>query len=168
MDFYDVVQARYSVRKYTDQPVPEETIRRVLEAARLAPSACNKQPWHFFVVRDEDLRRRLFPPDRQVWAGEAPVVLVACSYPGSAWVRSYDGKNHADVDLGIAVEHLMLAAAAEGLGACWICAFDPELFRKVLQLPAGMEPVAATPLGYPATEQPPCNRKPLDEIVTWR
>ncbi len=168
MDFYDVVNARYSARKYSDRPVPEEALLRMLEAARVAPSACNIQPWHIYVVQDEATRRQLFPPDRQGWAADAPVVLVACSYPDSAWKRSYDGKNHADIDLGIVTEHLVLAAAAEGLGTCWICAFDPELFRTVLQLPAGMEPVAATPLGYPDCEPRPRNRKPLEEIITWR
>jgi len=168
MNFYDTVFARRSIRRYSDEPVPEDALVRILEAARVAPSACNIQPWHFFVVRDAEMRTRLFPPDRQVWAGVAPVVLVACSLPGAAWVRGYDKKNHADVDLGIAMEHIMLAATEEGLATCWICAFDPTLFRTVLALPAEMEPVAATPLGYADAEPGPFIRKPLEEIVTWR
>lgn len=168
MDFYEVVRARRSVRAYTADPVPEAALERILNAAQLAPSACNKQPWRLYVVRDEATRRQLFPPDRHPWAGEAPVVLVACSEPENAWVRGDDRKNHADVDLAIFMEHLILAATAEGLGTCWICAFDPELFRRVLDLPAGLAPVAATPLGCPAQAPSPRPRKPLDEIITWR
>ncbi|MHB9024370.1 MAG: nitroreductase family protein [Armatimonadota bacterium] len=168
MNFYDLVNARYSIRDYAETPVPEETIRRILEAARLAPSACNRQPWHFFVVQDAAVRRRLFPADRQGWVADAPVVLVACSYPAQAWVRGADGKNHADIDLAIAMEHIVLSATEEGLGSCWICAFDPDIVRQALELPAGMEPVAITPLGYPAGGHGPRNRKSLDEIVTWR
>jgi nitroreductase len=140
----------------------------VLEAARLAPSAVNYQPWHFFVVRDAETRHRLFPSVRQAWIPAAPVLLVACSVPQSAWVRRFDGKNHADVDLAIAMDHAILAATAEGLGTCWVCSFDPALFKSVLELPEGMEPVAATPLGYAAQVPGPRDRKPLAEIVTWR
>ncbi|NIM04757.1 MAG: nitroreductase [Armatimonadetes bacterium] len=168
MDFYALVNARYSIRSYKTEPVPEEIIRRILGAARLAPSAANMQPWHFFVVRDEKTRRGLFSNERQAWAAAAPVVLVACSYPDKAWVRSGDGKNHSDVDIAIAMEHIVLAATEEGLGTCWICAFDPALVRSALGLPGEMEPVAMTPLGYAEAEPLPRKRKSLDEIVTWR
>lgn len=168
MDLQAVIEARFSVRGYQETPVPEAALQRILEAARLAPSACNRQPWHFFVVRTPDTRRQLFPLERQAWIAAAPVVLVACSRPAEAWVRRSDAKNHADIDIAIAMEHLVLAATAEGLGSCWICAFDPVNARAVLDLPADMEPVAMTPLGYPTTEPPPRQRKALTEIVTWR
>ncbi len=168
MNLYDAINIRRSIRAYRTDPVPEEALARILEAARAAPSACNLQPWHFFVVRDAGLRGRLFPHDRQGWAATAPVGLVACSLPGVAWVRGWDGKNHADVDLAIAMEHIMLAATAEGLGTCWICAFDPAIVREALELPAEMDPVALTPLGYAAAPAGPFQRKSLEEIVTWR
>lgn len=168
MDLYEVIAARYSVRGYRPDPVPDDVLLRVLEAGRAAPSACNRQPWHIYVVRDEAVRRALFTPERQDWAAAAPVALVVCSRPEEAWVRWADNKNHADIDIAIAMEHLVLAATAEGLGTCWICAFDPRVFRDALDLPAGMEPVAATPLGYPAGAPRPRTRKPLEEIVTWR
>lgn len=168
MDIYELIETRCSIRAYRAQPVPEASIRRILEAARQAPSACNRQPWHFFVVRDAETRRQLFPYERQAWIAAAPVVLVACSLPDAAWVRAQDGKNHADIDIAIAMEHVMLAATAEGLGACWICAFDPEVFRQALRLPDAMTPVAATPLGYAAGAGRPHDRKTLDEIITWR
>jgi nitroreductase len=167
MNFYSLVNARHSIRAYKEEPVAEEVIRRILQAARLAPSAANKQPWHFFVVMAEETRRRLFPDERQAWAAEAPVVLVACSCPDKAWVRGADGKNHADIDAAIAMEHIVLAATEEELGTCWICAFDPKVVREALGLAEEMEPVAMTPLGYPAAEPLPRKRKRLDEIVTW-
>ena len=168
MNFQELIRARHSVRDYQPTPVPEEALVRVLEAAQLAPSAANYQPWHFFVVRDEALRQRLFNHERQTWISAAPVVIVACSYPQKAWVRSMDGKSHADVDSAIAMDHLVLAATEEGLGSCWICAFNPQVVREALQLPAELEPVAITPLGYPATTPGATPRKPLDEIITWR
>jgi len=166
MSFYDVIEARHSVRKYTDQPVPEDALQRILEAARLAPSACNRQPWHFYVITDKAIREALFTPEKQGWAAEAPVTIVACSRPAEAWVRWADNKNHADIDMAITFEHIVLAATEEGLGTCWICAFDPEHFRKVLKLPEGMEPVAVTPLGYAAGDPGARPRKALAEIVT--
>lgn len=167
MKFRELVEQRFSIRAFRSKPIPPKKLQRLLEAARLAPSAANRQPWHFYVVRDPETRSRLFPSERQVWAAAAPVVLVACSVPDQAWVRQADHKNHADIDIAIAMEHIVLAATQEGLASCWMCAFDPQVFREVLALPDGMEPIAATPLGYPAGEPLPRNRKSLDEIVTW-
>lgn len=168
MNFAEVVAYRLSVRDYTQDPVEEDTIRRILEMARQAPSACNNQPWHFYAVRDEATRHRLFPNERYQWAANAPVVIVACSVPSQSWVRQYDGKNHADVDVAIAMEHIMLAATAEGLGTCWICSFDPAIVRAALALPEEHVPVAITPLGIPNTTAEPRPRKGFDEIVSWR
>ena len=166
MDFYEAIRTRVSVRSYANRPVSEDAVQRILEAGRQAPSACNKQPWHLYVVRDESVRKALFQPEKQDWAGMAPVAIVACSRPGDAWVRWADNKNHADVDLAILFEHIVLAATAEGLGTCWICAFDPRHVRQVLRLPAELEPVAMTPVGYAAGGTQPRSRKPLDTIVT--
>ena len=168
MNLYDAIDARFSARAYKPEPVHEGVLRRIVDAARHAPSACNRQPWHFIIVRDADIRAKLFPDDRQAWVANAPVILVACSRPADAWVRTYDQKNHADIDLAIAMEHIMLAATAEGLGSCWICAFNPELARTVLELPDDLVPVAITPLGHASAPFRPHERKSLDEIVTWR
>jgi nitroreductase len=167
MTFPELVAARCSVRNYRPDAVPEALVRQVLEAAREAPSACNKQPWHFYVVRDAETRRRLFPDARQAWVAQAPVLLLVCSLPGQAWVRHYDGKNFADIDVAIAMEHIQLAATAVGLGACWIGAFDPQVFRDTLNLPAEMEPVAATPLGYANAPGNAHTRRALEEMVSW-
>ncbi len=167
MTIYELIATRYSVRQYAPRPVPADALNRILDAARLAPSAANYQPWHFFVVANAETRAAMFPTERQTWIAAAPVVIVACSTPGSAWVRACDRKNHADIDLAIIMDHLTLAATAEGLGTCWICAFDPEIVRAALHLPAGMEPVACTPLGYSQDTPRAKNRKALGEIVTF-
>lgn len=167
MEFYEVVRRRRSVRAYRPDPVEEEKLERVLEAARLAPSAANRQPWHFLVVRDAALRARLLEAYSQEWFAAAPAIICACARPSEAWRRG-DDKSYADVDVAIAMEHLVLAAAAEGLGTCWIGAFKPDVLREVLALPAELEPVALTPLGYPDQEPHATPRKPLDEIVEYR
>jgi len=165
MDFQELIRKRYSVRAYKPDPVEEEKLARVLEAARLAPTAANRQPFRVVVVatkgREEELRRVY----GREWFTQAPLVLAVCAVPGESWVRKYDGWNAAEVDATIAMTHIILAAAAEGLGTCWIAAFDPQAAREVLGLPPEVVPSAFTPLGYPADTQPPRKRRPLSELV---
>lgn len=115
MSFLELTKKRYSVRKYKDEPVEREKLLQVLEAARYAPSACNYQPWHFIVVTDEELKNRIAETYPRDWFREAPVVIVACGDHSASWKRG-DGKDHCDVDLAIAIEHMALAAADLGLG----------------------------------------------------
>ena len=167
MDFYDVIKQRRSVRAFRKEPVEDEKLERVLDAARLAPSAANRQPWRFYVIRSVPLRARMLEVYPQQWFVDAPVIICACARTSEAWKRG-DGKSYGDVDVTIAMDHLVLAASAEGLGTCWIGAFKPDKLRTVLGLPADLEPVALTPLGYPAAEAKPTKRKNLDEIVEYR
>jgi nitroreductase len=167
MDFYKVVEQRRSIRAYRKDAVEEEKLERVLNAARLAPSAANRQPAHFYVIRGEALRAKMLEAYGQQWFVDAPVIICACARSSEAWVRG-DGKSYADVDVTIAMDHLILAATAEGLGTCWIGAFRPDKLRAVLNLPKDLEPVALTPLGYPAAAPKPTQRKSLDEIVEYR
>ena len=167
MDFYDVIGKRRSVRAYSTDPVEDDKLERILNAARQAPTAANRQPLHFLVIRDAALREGLLEAYSQQWFAQAPVIICACARPDSAWTR-VDGKNYADVDTTIAMDHLILAATAEGLGTCWIGAFKPDRLREVLDLPADLEPLAMTPLGYPASEPAPTGRKELSEIVDYR
>lgn len=167
MEFHDVVRSRRSIRAYRSDPFEEEKLERILEAARRAPSAANRQPVYFYVIRDEEARSSLLEAYSQQWFANAPVIICACSRPDEAWRRS-DGKSYADVDLAIAMDHLILAATAEGLGTCWIGAFKPEPLRRVLDIPDELEPVALTPLGYPDEEPAERPRKDLDEIVEYR
>jgi len=164
MEFYEVLRTRRSVRKYKTTPVDPAALDRLLDAARTAPSAANRQPWHFIVVADASARQALGKTYPRDWFGSAPVLIVVCAEPAAAWVRR-DGKNYADVDISIAFEHLVLAAAAEGLGTCWIGAFDPAGVRRVLGLPDGIEPVAMTPVGYPDDAPRPTSRKSMAEVV---
>jgi nitroreductase len=152
MDFFECISARRSIRAYSAQPVEEGKLDRILEAAALAPTACNNQPFRILVLRTagrEAELKRIYAKD---WFTAAPLVLLICSVPASAWARK-DGKSYADVDAAIVMEHIVLAATALGLGTCWIGAFDPKAAREVLELETGWEPVAFTPLGY-AKESP--------------
>jgi nitroreductase len=146
--------------------VSQELLQQVLEAARLAPTAANLQPFGFIVIptvgREAELRRIY---DRQ-WFVQAPLVICACSVPRQSWVR-VDGKPYTDVDVAIAMDHLILAATDVGLGTCWIAAFNPEAAREVLALPDGVEPIVFTPLGYPDDEPRPKERKPLEGLVRY-
>jgi nitroreductase len=166
MSFSDLILQRYSVRAYRPNPVEEEKLQQVLEAARMAPTAANRQPFQVLVIhtrgREEELRRIYNPK----WFVEAPMVLCVCALPAQAWVRK-DGKNYADVDAAIVMDHMTLAATELGLGTCWIGAFDPAAARQVLGLPDDVQPLIFTPLGYPADQPKPKARKPLAELVRY-
>jgi nitroreductase len=162
MNLYEVIQTRRSVRQYKATPVPQATLDRIWEAARLAPSACNFQPWRFLLVQSPEARgcvQEVLPE----WTQTAPLLVVALGSPAAAWKR--DGQSVHEIDVAIAMEHLMLAATAEGLGTCWICAFNRKRLAHALKLPKDWEPVAVTPLGYPDDSSPRTSRKPLAEIV---
>ena len=163
MDLYEAIRTRRSVRRYAPAPVPRETLDRVFEAVRLAPSACNIQPWLFLLAGPGEKREALKKAVRQDWAFTAPWIVVGLGNSQAAWQR--DGKSIHEVDVAIATEHLALAAAAEGLGTCWICAFNRKAVHQALGLPPEWEPVVITPLGYPDDPAPRTQRKPLEQIV---
>jgi nitroreductase len=162
MSFQELIRARYSVRTYKPDPVEEDKLGRVLEAARLAPTAANRQAFRIVVLptkgREAELRR-VYSRD---WFTQAPAV---CALPAEGWVRKADGWNAAEVDATIAMAHLILAAAEEGLGTCWIAAFNPAAAREMLGLPVDVVPAAFTPLGYPADTPAPKKRRPLADLV---
>jgi len=164
MEFSELVEKRYSVRAYKPDPVEDDKLAQVLEAARLAPTAANRQPFQLIVIhtagREEDLKR-IYGKD---WFVQPPLVICACGLPGRAWVRS-DGKSYTDVDVAIVMDHLILAAANLGLGTCWVGAFNPAAAREVLGLPDDVEPIVFTPLGYPADQPRAKKRQPLSELV---
>ncbi len=166
MEYQEVIKKRYSVRGYKTDAVEEEKLQQVLEAARLAPTAVNKQPFQIIVIRTagkEDKLKRIYDKE---WFVQAPVVIAICAVPNQAWSRR-DGKNYADVDATIAMDHLILAATNLGLGTCWIANFDPQAAREVLGLADDMEPLAFTPLGYPNKEPRGTKRKELSELVRY-
>jgi len=166
MDFLSLSQQRYSVRAYKSNPVEASRLQQVLEAARMAPTAANRQPFQLIVIHTDGRQAELKRLYYREWFSQAPLVIGICAIPEMAWVRR-DGKNYADVDATIAMDHLILAAADLGLGTCWVAAFDPAAAREILRLPDGVEPIAFTPLGYPADQSRPKERKPLSELVRY-
>jgi nitroreductase len=169
LDFYRVIQTRGSVRSYKKDPIPEEVLNRVLEAARVAPSGSNLQPWKFILVKDDALKKKMVSVcDNQEFVAEAPLVVVACGKKLLFNRGGYMGEMSMLVDVSIAFTHLILAARAEGLGTCWIGAFNNDEIKGLLEIPDGYEVVAATPLGYPFEDvfTEPRDRKNLEEIVS--
>jgi nitroreductase len=166
MEFMELLEKRYSVRAYASAPVKEEKLRTILDAAILAPTAANRQSFRMIVVKTEGRQKELRRIYGRDWFIQAPLVICACAAKDEAWIRK-DGKNYAEVDATIAFTHLILAARDLGLGTCWIAAFDPAAARKVLDLPPDLEPVAFTPLGYPADEWKPKKRRPVSELVKF-
>lgn len=170
MNFLELAKRRFSVRHFKNIPVDKEKLLQVLEAGRIAPSAANRQPWHFVVVQDEQMRRDIATTYHKPWILEAPVIIVVCGDHNISWRRP-DGKDHLDIDIAIAIDHMTLAATELGLGTCWVCMFNSMLCHEILKLPPSIETIALLPLGYPV-EEPDVNRhqikrKPLEEIVHW-
>jgi len=164
MELMEAIRTRRSVRSYLDREVEEEKLGRVLEAARLAPSASNRQNWRFVVVRDPATRMKLSEAARgQSFVAEAPVVIAACGTETNYVMTC--GQAAYTVDVTIAVDHMTLAAAAEGLGTCWIGAFYEDQVKEILGIPRDVRVVALLPLGYPAKVPQPTPRKSLGEIT---
>lgn len=167
--FMRLVASRYSCRSFSKEPVSREVMQRMMEAARLAPSACNRQPWRFAVVSGGKVLDDIRGCYRKEGFKDAPVCIACIGLHGQAWHRPTDDKDHTDVDVSIAAEHLCLAAQALGLATCWVCSFDVERASEILGLSDGEELVALLPVGYAAEglAVPDKVRKPLDDIVTW-
>ena len=166
MDVLETIAARYSVRGYKPDPVDDETVRTVLEAARAAPTAANRQPFRLIVIHTEGREEELARVYGRGWFVQAPLIIAVVAVPGEAW-RRMDDKPYDEVDATIAMDHLVLAAASLGLGTCWVAAFDPEAAREVLGLPDDVEPLAFTPLGYPEKARSQTARRPLEELVKY-
>jgi nitroreductase len=166
MELKDAILQRKSIRSYENKPVPEDKLNVVLEAARMAPSGANRQPWKFVVVRDNEKRKQLSAASGgQGHVAEAPVVIAAVgTMPENMMVCDVPGY---PVDLSIAVDHMTLAAVDEGLGTCWIGAFNQDKARDTLGVPENCKIVALLTLGFPRDSGRPKERKPLEEIVCY-
>lgn len=167
-DFLDLVKKRTSVRDFSNQTIEKETLDYIIEAARLAPSAVNKQPWSFVVVQDTEKIKKLSESYNRDWFKTAPLCIVACGNHDESWRRK-DGKDYCDIDISIAVTHLILAATEKDLGTCWVCNFDKELCINILNLPENIEPIVLIPIGYPTNpaifENNEKKRKSKEEII---
>jgi nitroreductase len=170
MEFLELAKSRYSSRKYKSQSIEKEKLELVLEAGRIAPSASNKQPWYFIVVDEPELLQNIKSCYQKDWIQSAPCVIVILGDHNLSWKRD-DGKDHCDVDISIAIDHMTLAATNIGLSTCWICKFDAKKTSEIFNLPSHIEPIALLPIGYPEdqtnTNRHDRLRKPLHEIVFW-
>ena len=169
MEFLQLSEARYSLRKFSDRPVEAEKLAAILEAGRNAPTAHNLQPQRIFVLRSPEALEKAD-------AGTAahfhpPVILVVAYDPEAAWKRETDGKNHGEIDASIAATQMMLEAADLGLGTTYVGMFEPEKLLAAFPEMAGLCPIAMLPLGYPAEGAHPsrlhADRKPLEELVKY-
>jgi nitroreductase len=171
MTFIELARRRYSCRNYDPGSVEKDKLGLVLEAGRIAPSAANHQPWHFIVIREMENLKKVHGAYHGEWFQAAPCVIVICGDHTQSWKRKRDGKDHCDIDIAIAVDHMTLQATELGLATCWICNFDKEKTTKILDLPSSLEPIVILPLGYPLDRPDPSRhgekRKSIQDIVSF-
>lgn len=170
MNHKELLQKRYSVRTFLPNAIEKEKLEYILECGRLAPSACNFQPWLFYVVSSDEARMSLQEVYPREWFKTAPSYIVVCGDRSQSWKRPADNKDHYDVDVSIAAEHISFAAESLGLGTCWVCNFNPVKLSSFLDLPSHIEPVVVLPVGYIDADNsnvPDKKRKPFPDIVKW-
>ena len=171
MNFHKLISERESIRSYDkNRKIPEDTLIRILDAGRLAPSAGNRQPWEFLLVSSKEMLQKIKPCYKAEWFQNAPHILIVKGYRNKAWTRGDDGYNALETDLTIAMDHMILAAEFAEIATCWIAAFNPDILRRALGLKNNEEVFAITPLGYPMEGfQKKANkkRKPFEEMVKF-
>jgi len=169
MNFIELCLQRYSVRNYSDQPVSDEDVKYIIESLQVAPSAVNRQPWKFLIVKSEEAKAKVQKAYTKDWFKTAPMYIVAFKNKNEEWVRKYDNKPHGDIDVAIAVEHICLAATECGLGSCWVCNFDPVTLKEELHEPDELEPIAIIPIGHISKDEQlnVKTRKSLDRIIEF-
>ena len=157
---------RFSARKFTSEAISQEDLDYIMECVRLAPSAVNRQPWHWLIVRSDEAKQKLQQCYDREWFKTAPMYIVGMRNVNENWVRRYDEKPHGDIDVAIATEHLCLAATERGLGTCWVCNYDTEKMQQLFPR-EGYEAVAIIPIGHIADDCPRAEkkRKEMSEIV---
>lgn len=158
MSLLNVIFGRRSIRCYTDDPIPEDVLRNILEAGRLSPSANNAQPWHFIVVTDEKIKEDLATGRWNRFIKDSAVTIVGCGCSHNKW---------STVDVAIALENMVIAAEAQGVGSCWIGDFKEEEVKGLLGIPDSLKVVAMVSFGYPRVRPSPRPKKSLEEIVHY-
>lgn len=169
MTFKELANGRFSCRKYTDEPVSKADMEYIMECVRLAPSATNRQPWKFLIITSDEAKEKIRQCYDREWFATAPMYVLCMKDTDGCWIRKEDGKPHGDIDLGIAVEHLCLAAAERGLGSCWVCNYNVAATKQLFPV-EGYEAVAIVPIGHIATDcpHPEKKRKEISEITEQR
>ncbi len=169
MEFYELIQTRETIRSYDpDRKIDKDVLNRILNAGRLAPSASNRQPWTFVLVSSENKLKEVKASYQRDWFQKVPHVLAVVGNKSKSWVRPYDGYNSIELDVAIAMDHMVLAAENEGVATCWIIAFDYQKLAKALGLKENEVVYCITPLGYPPEgfqKHGNKKRKPLEETV---
>ncbi len=166
MNFMELIKTRYSCRKFDKRPVEQEKIDMILEAARFAPTAANRQPQRIMVIKKDkiELLKNCTP-----YHFDAPVTFLVCYDRTASWKRKYDGRDSGEVDASIVGTQMMLAASEAGIGSTWVMSFDPKAIREAFHLPEEYEPVALFPMGYPAKDAEPgsnhAKRFPIETMV---
>jgi nitroreductase len=167
-NFLELVEKRKSIRSYKNIEVEKEKLDYIIEAFRKAPSAKNLQPWKLVIVNDKNIIKDLVVACKnQTFIGEAPIVIIACAKEDEAYGTMGGYLNSYPVDIGLAFEHIILAATEQGLGTCWIGAFYEEEVKKIIKAPKNVRVVALTPLGYPNEQGRQRTRKSVEEIVSY-
>lgn len=158
MSLLDVIFRRRSIRRYRSEPIPDDVLRNILEAGRLAPSADNAQPWHFIVVTESKIKEKLSRGRWNYFIKDSTATVVGCGYTDNEW---------STVDVALALENMVIAAEAQGVGSCWIGDFEEEEVKELLGIPDDLKVVALVSFGYPAEKPSPLNKKSLKEIVHY-
>ena len=164
MDFLELVKRRYSCRNFQPTSIEKEKLDYIIECVRFAPSAVNKQPWAFRIISNKEEKEKLRQCYDREWFATAPTYIMASILHDEEWVRA-DGKHHGNIDIAIAVEHLCLAAAEQGLGTCWVCNFDVEKCTQLFRIPSNEEVAVLIPIGYAADEAKEKKRKSTTDIL---
>jgi nitroreductase len=165
MDTIETIMRRRSIRKYKSDEIPPKDLDKILEAGRQAPSAANRQPWHFVVVRDEELKRKVAEAcSGQNWMANADVILAGIGNPNAS--RGSTGRFWYEVDVSIAMQNMILAATSLGYGTCWIGAFSEEQVKALLKVPEEMRVVALTPIGVPDASPEARARKDVNQVFS--
>lgn len=168
MTFLELADNRYSVRKFKNTPVEKEKLEKILEAGRISPTACNNQPQSVLVLESREAMEKLKKCTKCHF--DAPMAILICYDKNTSWKRSYDKKDHGDIDASIVCASMMFEAAELGLGTTWVCYFDPDAVTREFSLPKNIVPSSLLPLGYPADDAEPAplhgQRKPISDTVT--
>ena len=169
MEFEQLIRARYSVRSFRQEHLPEAVIDRILRAGHMAPTGCNYQPQRILVLNTDECMEKLRRCTKCHFS--APSAMLVCHNTAESWVRKYDGALSSPVDAAIVATHIMLAAHNLGVGVCWVMHFDPAAMRETFRIPESVEPAALLVMGYPAEDAKPLDlhfqTRPLEDVVAY-
>ena len=166
MSLIDIILSRRSIRRYEKKEIPQDVLNKILEAGRLAPSASNRQPWHFIVVTDDDIKKKIAQTGDSMFIKDAPIIIAGCGLIGDDYTRKW-GTSWTIIDISIALQNMVLAAWAMGIGSCWIGDFLEEEVKDLLIVSDDWKIVSLLALGYPAKQPMPRNKKSMKEIVSF-